>query len=74
MPEPNEDQDPISTEVTEYTSAAYTPSEESMIFSNQQTLSNMPEPDEEPDPISEEVVEPVPTSAQYALSEEAQDT
>ncbi|CAF3427419.1 unnamed protein product [Rotaria socialis] len=28
MPEPNEDQDPISTEVTEYTSAAYTPSEE----------------------------------------------
>ncbi|CAF4624130.1 unnamed protein product, partial [Rotaria socialis] len=42
---------------------------ESMIFSNQQTLSNMPEPDEEPDPISEEVVEPVPTSAEYALSE-----
>ncbi|CAF3303746.1 unnamed protein product [Rotaria socialis] len=39
---------------------------------SQQTSSNMPEPNEE-DPISKEVVEPISTSTQYPLSEEAKD-
>ncbi|CAF4973027.1 unnamed protein product, partial [Rotaria socialis] len=41
MPEPNEDQDPISTEVTEYTSAAYTPSENNLYLYNNRLLFNV---------------------------------
>ncbi|CAF3373569.1 unnamed protein product [Rotaria socialis] len=40
---------------------------------SQQTSSNMPEHNEDQDPISKEVVEPISTSTQYPLSEEAKD-